>query len=274
MAYLMAPEPQDSVALARLLHDLAPQGHWSLVLAHCNHRLRPDSNHNAAYVEVMAARWGLPYCCRTADVPLASEEAARDWRYGMLAEMAVEHGCTAVVTGHTATDRAETLLLNLLRGSGADGLQVSGRGDVRKEKGQWMLELGRVKQPSALDISAALSCMSQKFTGIYCFGFFACRASLYTIWCHAHAVQHMLFTMLKTHMQKILCALPSNLIIGVAASTQALHWQRELVPGVRLVRPLLGVSRGETLQLCERVSVLVCWCFCAVYIVQCARGAC
>ena len=53
-----------------------------------------------------------------------SEGAARAWRYEELRRMAQEGGWGLVATGHTATDRAETLLLNLLRGSGADGLQV------------------------------------------------------------------------------------------------------------------------------------------------------
>ena len=41
-----------------------------------------------------------------------------------LTELALELGCSAVLTGHTATDRAETLLVNLVRGAGADGMQV------------------------------------------------------------------------------------------------------------------------------------------------------
>ncbi|NEP60438.1 MAG: tRNA lysidine(34) synthetase TilS, partial [Symploca sp. SIO2G7] len=52
------------------------------------------------------------------------EAAARSWRYGVFARLARTHGYDHVVTGHTASDRAETLLYNLIRGSGADGLQA------------------------------------------------------------------------------------------------------------------------------------------------------
>lgn len=46
------------------------------------------------------------------------------WRYQCLGELAQQLGCRAVLTGHTASDRAETLLINLMRGAGADGMKV------------------------------------------------------------------------------------------------------------------------------------------------------
>ncbi|RDH51966.1 hypothetical protein CBF18_02165, partial [Mastigocladus laminosus WC112] len=49
------------------------------------------------------------------------EAAAREWRYQVLSAIAQEHNYKYVVTGHTASDRAETLLYNLIRGTGADG---------------------------------------------------------------------------------------------------------------------------------------------------------
>jgi tRNA(Ile)-lysidine synthase len=51
-----------------------------------------------------------------------TEDAARRWRYGRLAQWAAALGCRRVATGHTATDRAETLLLHLARGSHRRGL--------------------------------------------------------------------------------------------------------------------------------------------------------
>ena len=115
---------QDSLCLLRLLVDLRTQWGWSLRVCHGDHRWRTDSAENAAFVAQLAADWGLPCDVVTADLPPASEAAARTWRYGELGQVALAHGCTHVVTGHTASDRAETLLYNLMRGSGTDGLQA------------------------------------------------------------------------------------------------------------------------------------------------------
>jgi tRNA(Ile)-lysidine synthase len=115
---------QDSLCLARLLLDLQPKWGWSLAMVHCDHRWRPDSDANAQHVAQLARQWQLPCWLETAAAPPASEAAARRWRYQVLARLAAEHGYTCVVTGHTATDRAETVLYNLLRGSGREGLQA------------------------------------------------------------------------------------------------------------------------------------------------------
>ncbi|NET34031.1 MAG: tRNA lysidine(34) synthetase TilS [Cyanothece sp. SIO1E1] len=115
---------QDSLCLSQLLLDLQAKWKWSLAIAHCDHRWRTDSEANAEYVAHLAHTWQLPYHQRSARVQLSSEAAARAWRYQMLTELALAHGYAYVVTGHTASDRAETLLYNLLRGSGTDGLQA------------------------------------------------------------------------------------------------------------------------------------------------------
>jgi tRNA(Ile)-lysidine synthase len=115
---------QDSLCLTQLLIDLQSRWEWELAIAHCDHRWRSDSQANATYVATLAEQWGLPFHLLTAETPPASEAAARDWRYGALADLAATTGFPAVVTGHTASDCAETLLYNLLRGSGMDGLQA------------------------------------------------------------------------------------------------------------------------------------------------------
>lgn len=115
---------QDSLCLIRLLLDLQSKWDWQLAMAHCNHRWRSDAEANANYVSQLAQAWQLPYFVATAPEPPRSEAAARHWRYQALTEIAVGQAYAYVVTGHTASDRAETLLYNLIRGSGADGLQA------------------------------------------------------------------------------------------------------------------------------------------------------
>ncbi|MGF1512714.1 MAG: tRNA lysidine(34) synthetase TilS [Elainellaceae cyanobacterium] len=119
---------QDSLALIRLLLDLRRKWSWALAIAHCDHRWRSDSADNAAYVAQLALGWDLPCYIKTVSddqaAAIVSEAAARDWRYRQLFAVACAQGYTHIVTGHTASDRAETLLYNLTRGSGAEGLQA------------------------------------------------------------------------------------------------------------------------------------------------------
>ncbi|YAF96905.1 MAG: tRNA lysidine(34) synthetase TilS [Nodularia sp. CChRGM 3473] len=115
---------QDSLCLIKLLLDLQPKWGWYLSIAHCDHRWRTDSQANAHHVEKLAKTWGVSFYLETATQPLNSEAAARNWRYQALSAIAQQNNYQYIVTGHTASDRAETLLYNLMRGTGADGLQA------------------------------------------------------------------------------------------------------------------------------------------------------
>lgn len=116
---------QDSMALVALLQALQPRHHWRLLLWHGDHRWRAESTAQALALAAWAGSRGLPLLLdgwqRPAGQP-PSEAAARHWRYHCLAARAQQLGCSHVVTGHTASDRAETLLLNLARGSHRRGL--------------------------------------------------------------------------------------------------------------------------------------------------------
>ncbi|GLI62097.1 hypothetical protein VaNZ11_004678 [Volvox africanus] len=115
---------QDSICLLQALMDLQPLWGWRLGVVHCDHGWRADSGANADFVRELAERrFGLPcYVQAAAPGTVPNEHSAREWRYRVFAEVATTNGYELVVTGHTATDRAETMLLNLLRGSGPDGL--------------------------------------------------------------------------------------------------------------------------------------------------------
>jgi tRNA(Ile)-lysidine synthase len=78
--------------------------------------------------------WQLPYHCQTTTNLPETESAARTWRYQALIRMAQTTQSKYIVTAHTQTDRAETILYNLIRGAGADGLSaLSWRRELTKE---------------------------------------------------------------------------------------------------------------------------------------------
>ena len=113
----------DSLCLLDLLH----QAGYSVIVAHLDHGLRPESADEARGVGLIADSLGVPF---VSDVRIvkespgsSNEEVARNARYEFLFQQAAEYGAQAVVVGHNADDQAETILMHLLRGSGLDGLK-------------------------------------------------------------------------------------------------------------------------------------------------------
>jgi tRNA(Ile)-lysidine synthase len=119
----------DSLALLHALRTLAVRRGWRLRVATVDHGIRPDSAADAAFVVEHAKALGLQAdLLRIAPAELEAlrgegpEGAARAARYRALSEAAARAGCRFVATGHTLDDQAETVLLQLLRGAGPDGL--------------------------------------------------------------------------------------------------------------------------------------------------------
>ena len=131
---------QDSMALVGLLHDLRRLHGWQLELWHGDHRWRADSGQQARELAAWATSRQLPLTIDTWSRPRTGEAAAREWRYTRLAARARQSGASHVLTGHTASDRAETTLLNLARGSHSRGL---GSLPARRPLGSDSLQLVR-----------------------------------------------------------------------------------------------------------------------------------
>jgi tRNA(Ile)-lysidine synthase len=114
----------DSTALLGALAELRDAGELKgLVALHVDHGLREDSARDADSCAAVCARLGVEL--RRAKVLVAAgnvQAAARKVRYATLLREASLAGATLIATGHTRDDQAETVLLRLLRGSGARGL--------------------------------------------------------------------------------------------------------------------------------------------------------
>jgi tRNA(Ile)-lysidine synthase len=122
----------DSVALLLGLEELLSGRRLKVKVrvAHLDHGLRGESGReDARWVEALADRLKFEVVLglsavreRAARAGDNLEQSARRARYEFLADAAAECGARVVLTGHTMDDQAETLLLRLLRGSGAEGL--------------------------------------------------------------------------------------------------------------------------------------------------------
>lgn len=115
----------DSLCLFDCLHSCG----YSLILAHLDHQLRPDSQQDAEFAQKVAERYAVPSVVDRADVRSrmegsgSLEETARLVRYRFLARVAKQHGTPFVATGHTADDQVETIVMHFLRGAGSAGLR-------------------------------------------------------------------------------------------------------------------------------------------------------
>jgi tRNA(Ile)-lysidine synthase len=110
----------DSIAL---LDILSRQPELKLVVAHFNHGIRTQAKADEALVVKTAEHYNLPVKVGYGRLgPFASEDAARKARYDFLNTIRKKHSAKAVITAHHQDDAIESAILNLLRGTGPQGL--------------------------------------------------------------------------------------------------------------------------------------------------------
>lgn len=120
----------DSMCLLHMLGRWCAERGGAVAAAHFNHGLRePGAERDEAFVREVCARWGIPLTVGRGETRAAAEreglspeEAARMLRYAFLRGAAETEGCRRIYTAHHAGDNAETVLLNLVRGTGIRGL--------------------------------------------------------------------------------------------------------------------------------------------------------
>ncbi len=155
-----SPGGPDSVGLLHLLCILAARGELTVAgAAHLNHGLRDAADEDERFCREHAAELGIPVCVERADVRALAkdwhtslEDAGRRARYAFLERAAAELSASAIATGHTLDDQAETFLLQLIRGAGPRGLSGIGPNvglvrrpllDIRREEiREWLAAEG------------------------------------------------------------------------------------------------------------------------------------
>ncbi len=116
----------DSVVMAHLVKAAG----FTFFIAHCNFQLRgAESLRDEAFVEDLAARLEAPFykvrfdtTAYTTEHRVSIQVAARQLRYRWLEHTMAATGCSYIVTAHHMQDSAETVLMNLSKGTGIAGL--------------------------------------------------------------------------------------------------------------------------------------------------------
>jgi tRNA(Ile)-lysidine synthase len=119
----------DSVALLHFLKQISAKRGFTLIAVHINHGLRRSAGKDADFSKKFAKSLRVKFISRRAAVKklaakenLSIEHAARKARYKIFGELAKKHKAAALALAHHGDDNAETVILNILRGTKAKGL--------------------------------------------------------------------------------------------------------------------------------------------------------
>jgi len=112
-----------------LLHVFKEQGFKKVVVAHLDHQIRPNSHKDAELVKKTAADYGYDFELMQVQIKKLAgqsnenlEAVGREERYKFFRELKKKYKAEYIVTAHHADDQVETVLLNMLRGAGLEGL--------------------------------------------------------------------------------------------------------------------------------------------------------
>lgn len=119
---LMVSGGQDSICLLIIFLQFQKKWNFGLGLIWCNHLWQSNSFYSTKHLFKMAHLLNLPIYYALPLTPVSNERSARNWRYKSTQKIAQFYQYKIVITGHTSSDRVETMILNLIRGSGNAGL--------------------------------------------------------------------------------------------------------------------------------------------------------
>ena len=120
----------DSICLLHVLLQIQKQkNNFKITVAHINHLIRQNAILDEKYVDSFCNKNNIPIFIKRADVEeiarkrkIGTEEAGRAVRYEFFEEVRKKVKANKIATAHNANDNAETMILNIIRGCGIDGL--------------------------------------------------------------------------------------------------------------------------------------------------------
>ena len=122
----------DSICLIDLLYKIKIQGilNFEIVVCHINHLIREEAETDELFVQSYCDKRNIPFFAKRVKVEkiakikkISTEEAGREVRYDFFNEVLEKMNFNKIATAHTKNDNAETVIMNILRGSGISGLK-------------------------------------------------------------------------------------------------------------------------------------------------------
>ena len=120
----------DSISLLNILNSLKEKMNIKIYVAHINHMIRKEADEETEYVRRFCEKIGVEFFAKRIKVEeeakrrkIGTEEAGRNIRYEFFEEIALKVGANKIATAHNSNDNAETVLMNIIRGTSISGLK-------------------------------------------------------------------------------------------------------------------------------------------------------
>lgn len=120
----------DSMTLLNILNNLKEKLNIKIYVAHINHMIRIEADEETEYVKSFCEKIGVEFFAKRIKVEeeakklkIGTEEAGRNIRYNFFEEVANKVGANKIATAHNSNDNAETVLMNIIRGTSVSGLK-------------------------------------------------------------------------------------------------------------------------------------------------------
>jgi len=120
----------DSISMLHILNEIKNEYKIEIYVAHINHMIREEADEDEKYVQQYCKNNNIEFFDKRIDVQeiahnqkIGTEEAGRNIRYEFFEEVLQEVGANKIAIAHNKNDKIETIIMNLLRGSGLSGLK-------------------------------------------------------------------------------------------------------------------------------------------------------